>query len=271
MLHLALENADPLPITRAILEFPAVWENINHPVHRFRDSRGYFYSPTKYIEHFCTTANPNTRTQLVSLLRANKCEDNFYAHTVTQPHGAIGLPEDIAFAVDKQNRADHEHAEEIKRQKDLAARKRAIEAEDYQRQLATDKERHNLLMRQQREQESNEQEIARRKQAMARAHAQEIERERQSALMEENRIRLQAVREEASRRKEIQDMEQAAELSHKRNLASQEYSAMEQRIIHEREQASRNEAQRVIDILKKREATAKYEAQQRAASYNNGY
>jgi hypothetical protein len=275
MLHLAVENVNPLPVTRAILDFPPVWENVNHPIHLFQDDQGYFYSPTKYVESFCTAASPETRKQLVSLLRANKCEDKFYAHTVIQPRGAVGLPEDIAFAVDKQKRADHEHAEAIKRQNELAARKRAIEAEDYQRKLAKDKERHDLLMRQQRAQEENEKQMAHRKQETARSHAQELESARQSALMEENRLRLHVMREEASRRKEIQDREQAAELNHKHNLATQEYTvmeqkmALEQRMISDRDKASRKEAERIMDILEKREATARYETQQRMKT--NGY
>jgi Ankyrin repeats (3 copies) len=272
IIHFAVENSNPLPVTRAILDFPAIWECINGPVHLFQDDgEGYFYSPTKYVEHFCTTARPETKAQLISLLRENKCEDKFYAHTVIQPKGAVGLPEDIAFAVDKQKRADHEHSEAIKRQKDLVARQRATDAEDYQRRTATDKERHEQLMRAQREREDGEKAIAQRKQATARTHAQELERARQAAVTEESRLRVQAMREEAARRKDIQDAQQASELHHKRNLAKQEYAAMETRmnmesqIIAERDRASRVEAARVMDLLSKREATAKYEAQLRAS------
>jgi len=278
LLHFALQNSNPLPVTRAILEFPAVWENLNHPVHLYRDSEGYFYSPTKYVEYFVTSASPEVQAQLISLLHANKCDDKFYAHTVQQPAGAVGLPDDIALAVDKQNRADHAHAEEIKRQKEIAERKRAIEAEDYERQIATDKERHELIMRQQREQEASERDIAERKHNMMRSQAQKMERERQTALAEENRIRLQAAREEAAHRQEMREREQAAELNHKRSIAQQEYQAleqkmaMEQRIISEREHAGQVEARRVSEMLEKRKQTAHYEAQQRAASYNNnGY
>ena len=266
MLHLALENS--LPVTRSLLDFPAVWENINHPIHLFQDSQGYFYSPTKYVEFFCTGTSPETREQLISLLLAKKCADKYYAPTVKQPQSAVGLPEDIALAVDKQRRADHEHSEALKRQADLASRSRIIEAEDHKRKLTTDKEKHDLLMRQQREQEDGEKQMAQRKQAMARSDAQELQRERQAAIKEENRLRQQALSEEASRRKAIQE----SELTHRRNLASEEYSAMqsrvalEQQLINERDKANKREVALFMDLLSRRESTAKYEAQQRAAS-----
>lgn len=272
MLHLALENS--LPVTRALLEFPAVWENINHPIHLFQDTQRYYYSPTKYVEFFCIDASPETKQQLISLLLSKKCADKYYAATVTQPAGAVGLPPDIAHAVEKQKRADHEHSEDLKRQAELAARNRAIEAEDCKRKLATDKERHDLLARQRREQEDNEKQMAQRKQALLRSHAQELHREREAAIKEEGRLRQQALSDEASRRKAIQE----SELAHKRNVASEEYSAsqsrlaVEQQLISERAKAGRAEAALVIDLLNRRESTARFEAQQRAASYsNNGY
>lgn len=276
IIHFAVENLNPLPVTRAILDFPAVWESINGPVHLFQDGEEYFYSPTKYVEHFCAAATPQTRAALISLLRENKCEDKFYAHTVIQPKGAVGLPEAIAFAVDKQKRADHEHSEAVKRQKDLVARQRATDAEDHHRRTAADKERHERLMRAQREREEDEKAIAKRKQAASRSAAQELERDRQAAVKEESRLRVNAMHEEATRRHEIQDAQQAAELRHKQNLANQEYAAMklrldmESQIISDRDRASQAEAARVMEVLKARRATAEYEANQRA-SRNSGY
>jgi hypothetical protein len=270
MLHMALENTEPLLITHILLQFPVVWEHFNHPVHLHRDEEAYYYSPTKYVEHFCTGHNLQTQRALITLLKANKCEDKFYAHTVEQPEGAVGIPEDIAFAVHKQKRADHDHQEAIKRQRDLAERKRVIEAEDHQRRIAVDKERHEAIMRQQREQEEDEKQMAQRKQATARAHAQELAQERQAALVEENRTRHQAMSEESKQRQAIQAIAQSSELHHKQALANQEYSTLKQKlelekqIASERERTARKEAEVVRGILHDRERTVKYEASMRA-------
>lgn len=269
MLHLALENASPLTITQVLLDFPAVWENLNLPVHRFRDN-GYYYSPTKYVEHFCAGHDPQTRQALISLLKANKCEDRFYAHTVSQPADATGLPDEIALVVDKQNRADHEHREAIKRQQDLSARKRALEAEDHERRLTTDRERHELLLRQQHSREETEAQIAKRKQATACAHEQELASARQAVQLEENRMRQQALNEEIRVRQTMQSNEQAAELSHRQALASQEYQALQQKlglekqIANERVSAANREAKVIYEVLEERRSTAQYEASMRA-------
>jgi len=270
MLHLALENASPLTITQVLLDFPAVWENLNHPVHRFRDDNGYYYSPTKYVEHFCAGHDPQTSQALIALLKASKCEDRFYAHTVSQPADATGLPDEIALAVEKQNRANHEHREAIKRQQDLSARKRALEAEDHERRLTTDRERHELLLRQQHSREETEAQIAKRKQATARAHEQELASARQAAQLEENQIRQQALNEEIRVRQIMQSNEQAAELSHRQALASQEYQALQQKlalekqIAHERVSAANREAKVINGVLEERRSTAQYEASMRA-------
>lgn len=269
MLHLALENS--VAVTQVLLDFPSNWENVNHPVHLYKDNQGYFYSPTKYVEFFCTDVSPETKEQLISLLLAKKCVDKYYAVTVRQPGGAVGLPEAIALAVEKQKRADFEHDEDLKRQADIAARDRAIKAEDDKRRAAVDKERHDTLMRQQRDREDSEKQIAQRKQAMARSHAQELQQQREAMMQEEHRLRQQALNEEASRRRAIQD----SELAHKRQIAQEEYSAMqskvnlEQQLIDARERARQKEVSSTLDLLSRREATARFEAQ--AASQRAGY
>ncbi|KAF2825235.1 hypothetical protein CC86DRAFT_407458 [Ophiobolus disseminans] len=279
MLHLALLNNRPVPVTRALLEFPMVWENINDATYLFRDEEGYFYSPTKYVETFCENASTATTEELLILLKAKKCIDRFYAHTVDQPTGAIGLPPHIAAAVEKEMRARHEHQEALQRQTDLAARQRAIEAEDYRRKAAEDKERHDILRRQQREREESDAQAFARKQEREKKHTQDIQRARQSAIVEENRLKQQGLASEASSRDAMRRSEQAAELSHKQHLASQEYSALQQKLsteqslISAREQAGKAEASRLQTMLNARKEAARYEADQRirAAQSANGY
>jgi len=276
IMHLAFENPDPLPITRALLDFSWVWENKNlhHSVHLYRDSHGYFYSLTKYAELLLPVGTLETREQLIALLRTKRCADRFYAHTIEQPEGAVGLPDDVALALDKHNRAEYEHQEAIKRQKDLAARNRAIEQEDYDRRVREDNERHNLLMRQQREQEMEDLRIVKAKADAALSHAQSIAKQQRLALEDQRRLQNAMLEDEAQHRATIRQAQQSSELNHKAALARQELQAvqgrldLEARIISNKESAGIREQSRLEEMLRKRRETADYEARMRS---NGGY
>ena len=272
MLHLAVENRNPVPVTAAILDFEAVWEHINHSIYIFRAANGYYYSPTKYVELLVLNTPPEIRRELIALLHSKKCDDKFYAHTVAQPVGAIGLPEDIALAVDKQNRADHEHSEAKRRQDEIFARQRKAEAEDYQRRQQKDKERHDNLIRQQREQEAAADEIARRKHKLAQSQAAETHAQRQAAVEEERRVREQAREDEDAHRSQTQQRAHASELQHMQNLQNQELSTLrekrdlEAKMANERNSAAQNEFQIMNDLFERRKAAARYEREQREAA-----
>lgn len=274
MLHLALSNKAPVPITRALLEFPEVWKHINDPCYLFRDGQGYFYSLTKYVEVFCDSSSMSTKQELLVLLKARKCLDRFYAHTVEQPPGAEGLPQQIAAAVENEMRARHDHQEALQRQTELATRHRAIEAEDHRRRTTEDAQRHENLRRQQADREEAEAVASRRKQEREQKHAQDIQRSRQLGIAEENRLRTQGLAEEASRRDAMRHSEHASELSHKQRVAAQEQQALQQRLaieqqlISAREHAGQAEASRLANMLNQRQTTAKYEADQRIRAAN---
>ena len=275
MLHLALENDSSVDVTCQLLMFPNVWENINHPIHIYKDTQSFYYSPTKYVQYFLSDTAPEIRQELTAMLRARKCKDRFYAHTVEQPDGAVGLPDDIAAAVEKQKRADHELQEEIKRRNAVAEHQRKIEAEDYARNLSLAKQRHTLLMKQLKEQEASERQMAQDKQATAVRHAQDLERQNQAALAEANQMRVQGLMEEAERRRRMAEAEQAAELAHQRSLAQQEYTtqkskmAYEQQLITARDNASRVEYDRQVKLLERRDESVRLAAQ--AARSNGNY
>jgi hypothetical protein len=265
MLHLALDNKSSVDVMRELLAFPAVWENINDAIYLYQDDQGYVYSPTKYVELILKT-DPEKSQHLVTLLRAKKCKDRFYDHTVNQPEGAIGLPEEIEEAVNKKKRADYEQREELKRRNEAVAHKKAIEAEEHERNQRLLKERHRLLMEQLKEQEEMEKKIARDKQR----HAQELARQRQEALANENRIRLEAVKEEGVRQRANAREKQETELAHRSNLeqieraAQQSRLAAEQRLITARENASYAEIKRQKELCDYKDSSAKYQADQRA-------
>jgi len=274
MLHLALKNADGVAITREVLGFPVVWENINNTIYLYQDEQGYFYSLTKYAELLFKASDPEKCKQLLKLLRAVKCKDRLYAHTVEQPEGAVGLPDEVFDAVNKQKRADHEQREELKRLEAITARRRSIEAEDWERNIRNTKEKHSLLMRQVKEQENTDKQIAQNKQAMALKYTQELQREIQEALLVENKIKLKGIDEVGARKIALAKAEQSAELAHRKALDQREQAAAaakldyERTLISAREIASRNDYKRQTDLCDYKDASARYQAQQRA-QYSN--
>jgi len=275
MLHLALENEHSVAVTRELLTFPAVWKNINHPIYLYKDTQGYIYSPTKYAELLFQASSPEKSQQLTRLLRARKCKDYFYAHTVDQPEGAVGLPEEVAEAVNKQKRADHEQREELRRRDAVAAHQRAIEAVDFERNLKLTRERHNLLMRQLKEEEDTEKQVVTTKQAMAIRHAQELQCERQDALRTENRIRLEGIDKEGARRRANAASEQQAELAHQDILEQRENSVgqsklhWENQIIYVRAEAARKEYDLQSALCTRKEESERVQARYRSQSYSD--
>lgn len=277
MLHLALENNESsVDVTRELLSFPFIWENINDPIYLFTNEQGYVYSSTKYVEHHFATSDPTRCHQLNQLLHSRKCKDRFYAHTVTQPEGATGLPDEVAEAVNKQKRADHEQREELKRREETATKQRALDDAEHARNQELVRQQHQLLLRQLAEQEEIENRLAANKQRLAISHAQELQSHRQEGLKAENRIRTQGVAEEAARKKNMADEELAAEMSRRRAVLSSEQQLQSQRLAGEqqlvslRSSAASEEFSRVQRLCEVRVDAARREAQHRrdAASYN---
>ncbi|SPQ25318.1 2b1d0687-2bb0-412d-a86e-e1546585b3ec [Thermothielavioides terrestris] len=120
---LALHSADPLPTTRALLKV-GLWKHINKPYNYYTDGT-YTYSPTQYL----TRVMPETdlTPQLLTLLRANRAIDVYYANSGPQPADAVNLPPDLLLA-ERERRAreqrlaaeDEEHARALSRTQEIA-------------------------------------------------------------------------------------------------------------------------------------------------------
>lgn len=121
VLLLAMGSLDPIVTTRALLKI-GMWKHINRAFNHFT-AGGYTYSPTQYVRRVLPQSN--VTEQLYTLLKANRCEDVYYANDGPQPEGAIGLPEDIV-------RAERERKTRLERLR--------LEAEDHARTLARTKE-----------------------------------------------------------------------------------------------------------------------------------
>ncbi|KAM4058904.1 ankyrin repeats (3 copies) domain-containing protein [Hirsutella rhossiliensis] len=91
LLHLCFDAADPVVTSRALLK-SGMWKHVNKPFNHLV-FEGYTYSPTMYISRALAPSNSNA--ELLSVLRASRATDVFYANEGPQPDGAVGLPEDM--------------------------------------------------------------------------------------------------------------------------------------------------------------------------------
>lgn len=121
VLHLAMESADPVTTTRALLK-AGLWKHVNQPCNLYTDGT-YTYSPTQYVRRIMQQTD--VTEQLYSVLKLNRAQDIYYANEGPQPEGAVGLPEDIV-------RAERERKARLERIQ--------LEAEDHARVLAHSKE-----------------------------------------------------------------------------------------------------------------------------------
>lgn len=183
-LHLALESHDPLTMSRLLLK-AGMWKHINKKFNLYSDG-SYTYSPTMYVTKVLPASDLND--QLLRLLRANRCEDVFYANTGPQPDDATGLPDDVAMQ-DRERRARIERL--------------AKEAEDHKLSMARSRELAAMQARIYSDQA--ELEDARRR----RLHSEDA-----AALVHRSRVEEETFAAAVQRRK----AERSAEVAHDRQL-----------------------------------------------------
>ena len=121
LLHLCFDAADPVTTTRIFLK-GGMWKHINKPMFRYSDDT-HTYSPTMYVTKILPASD--NKDQLLSLLRANRASDVFYANEGAQPEGAVGLPEDMKVQ---------------ERERKARAERQAHESEDFAVAMARKKE-----------------------------------------------------------------------------------------------------------------------------------
>ncbi|KAM7213007.1 Serine/threonine-protein phosphatase [Rhypophila decipiens] len=184
VLLLALDSADPIPTTKALLK-AGTWKHVNKPYNQFNDGT-YTYSPTEYVRRVMPQSDQ--QSQLLTLLKANRVTDVYYANDGPQPEGAVNLPEELLRA-ERERRAfneriakeSQEHAIAIARTRELAA---------IQNQIFTARaELEDSRVRRQREEESNA--IRQRQLLEDQGFAAELRRrkaEREAALVHERQL-----------------------------------------------------------------------------------
>lgn len=142
LLHYVIDNESGLEVTEALLQFAPIWERITDPIHLYEDATGIIYSPGRYVEHFYE-GSIAMRNKLIQLLKGNKCQDRYYSQTIEQPVGALGLPDETSAAIKRQQNADRELEEDLKRQDKLAEQQQKFQNLNHQNSQRISAEQHD--------------------------------------------------------------------------------------------------------------------------------
>ncbi|KAL2135711.1 hypothetical protein VTI74DRAFT_7228 [Chaetomium olivicolor] len=186
VLLLALNSADPVPTTRALLKV-GLWKHINKPYNHYTDGT-YTYSPTQYVARVLQDLDDAIRPQLLTLLRANRAIDVYYANEGPQPEGAVNLPPDLLRA-ERERRAreeriakeTEEHALALARTKEIASIQNQIFLARAELEDARSRSRHEQEVAAMRERQAAEE-------AAFAAELQRRKAERQAAISHEERL-----------------------------------------------------------------------------------
>ncbi|TGJ85546.1 hypothetical protein E0Z10_g3185 [Xylaria hypoxylon] len=118
VLHLALENDQPVEITRILLRIPAMYKDISTDSEAFlyEDSTHISMSPDNYVARCCQCGD-NFKEQLISLLREKHCKDKWYKKHGAQVDSPRGLPPAMKEEQERQDFADQSQRRAIERRR----------------------------------------------------------------------------------------------------------------------------------------------------------
>lgn len=210
VLLLAMESADPVPTTRALLKV-GMWKHINQRWNYYNDG-AYTYSPLQYAKR--VLPRHDVAEELHALLKTNRAQDVYFANEGPQPEGAIGLPDDIL-------RAERERKVRLERIQ--------LETDEHARTLARTKEVADIQNQIYAQRAQLEESRSRQKQYT------EMEGMHEKARLEE------ALFNEAVRRRRA---ERAADLDHQSSLTQAE--AERKRLVAETEIEAEENKQRLL-------------------------
>lgn len=176
-LFLALDNANPVPITRALLDC-VMWKHMTSEENVYIETDPetgikYYFSPTMYVSRGFSQGPESENEQLLKILIDKRGTDRFYAEEgAEQPVDAAGMPQAIIDAEKKrtdreqklrEKELDHQlkllhekqaaehkaeierakHEEEMFRKDELAQQKLEQKENDHQQALAQELEKTN--------------------------------------------------------------------------------------------------------------------------------
>ena len=185
VLLLALNSADPVPTTRALLKV-GLWKHTNKTYNHFTDDT-FTYSATQYIARVLPCPD-DTRPQLLDLLKSNRATDVYYANDGPQPPDAVNLPHELLVA-ERERRAQNERiAKETEEHTRALARTKEI-AHMHNQIFAARAELEDARTRRQREDEMTA--VRERQAAEEASFAAELQRRkaaREAAISHEQRL-----------------------------------------------------------------------------------
>ncbi|KAI1327171.1 hypothetical protein F5Y16DRAFT_399725 [Xylariaceae sp. FL0255] len=145
VLLLSFESTNPLTTAKVLLR-AALWKYMNKPFNQYNDGQ-YTYSPTMYVQR--VLPDSDHKVELITLLRAYRGVDIYYANSGPQPSDAVGMPSHIELEEqERRSRADRlqkeneDHALAIQRNRELAAVQAQIWANQAELEEARKKRAH---------------------------------------------------------------------------------------------------------------------------------
>ncbi|RYO80341.1 hypothetical protein DL764_009908 [Monosporascus ibericus] len=170
-LFLALDNAHPVPITRALLDI-VMWKHVNDKDNIYMEvdpetGTKYFFSPTMYVAKGFSQGPEKDNEALLQLLHDKGCEDRFYAEAgAEQPEGAVGMPDKIVEAETKRkaheeklHKKEMEHQLKLLHEKQQAELKAEIERAKHEEKLFREGEAHQQKLLQEAQKAQQKQDI----------------------------------------------------------------------------------------------------------------
>ncbi len=92
-LHLALDSANPLVMTKALLD-TGLWEHVNEDFNLYTDG-SYTFSPYAYVEEGVWDGNPSQVESVLLLLKSYRVKRLYWRNKGEQPANMNGAPPEI--------------------------------------------------------------------------------------------------------------------------------------------------------------------------------
>ncbi|KAF3913605.1 hypothetical protein ABW20_dc0102322 [Dactylellina cionopaga] len=228
-LFLALDNAHPVPITKALLD-SVMWEHINDKENVYIEvdpetGTRYYFSPTAYVSRGFSQGPEKDNSRLLEQLRDKRCEDRYYAEEgAEQPEGAQGMPKDIIDAEKKRKEYEEKlRKKEIEHQLKLLHAKQEAELKE-----EIDRSKHEEKMF--REEEMTQQKLDQKQMMHQQQLIQEAEKaeQKQDIMASTNNLKITMQQQaDASKQRAIQARADF-EAKQKARMADLKASAMQQ-------------------------------------------
>ncbi|KAF2673468.1 hypothetical protein BT63DRAFT_157442 [Microthyrium microscopicum] len=144
ILHLALENIQPVVVLKTLLRFPQIYEDIRGDSDKFtfEDSRGITMSPDRYVSE-CCKHDENVKHKLKEMLSKKSCKEKWFKLKGQQLPDCVGLPPGLKEEHDQQDLADQVELRAIDRRRmsaradiDIERRTNNFRLEESKRQTA---------------------------------------------------------------------------------------------------------------------------------------